>query len=118
VIDSFFQALALQLFSDLWLYIPSENARDAQSKYSVQKTITKTLTGNSKHKRITRFYQCQCGVDHTTGRFAARTRQVPWRNVGCLSWIKLVTLHDSEDGIYYVFERNLTTKSAYMHLNR
>lgn len=114
-INLFVQAQALQLFSELWLYIPSENACDAQSKYSVQKTMSKVITGNSKHKRATWFYQCQCGVDHKTGRFAVRLRQVPWRNVSCLSWIKLITFM-TQKMVFIMFWSEISLKKAHPSL--
>ncbi|KAF8176180.1 hypothetical protein K438DRAFT_1770710 [Mycena galopus ATCC 62051] len=47
--------------------------------------------------------ECQCGVDHTQGRFVKKgldsTRQIPWPNIGCLAFIKIITLHDmQQDG--------------------
>ncbi|KAJ7799023.1 hypothetical protein B0H14DRAFT_3886261 [Mycena olivaceomarginata] len=77
-------------------------SRDVQSKFAILRTSANVLTGAKvpvkRYKRITRFLQCQCGVDHTTGRFAkkgsAATRQIPWPDVGCLVFIKIVSLHD------------------------
>ena len=93
----------MELFSHLQLYIPNQNdgERDVQSKFSIQKTDSKALggKGNTRWKRCTRTFQCQCGVDHTTGRFAGKARQIPWKNVGCLSWVKVVTTHDEINGI-------------------
>ncbi|KAF8880970.1 hypothetical protein BD779DRAFT_1675634 [Infundibulicybe gibba] len=99
------QQQALVLFSNLGLYIPDRDDRDVQSKLSVQRTNSKFVGGKSSErrwKRYTRIYQCQCGIDHTIGRRAAKenNRQVPWKNVSCWCWIKLVTTHDehhSED---------------------
>ena len=99
--------MALELFSKLQLYAPNSNdedrERDVQCKYSIQKTDSNVLASkNSKesprYKRFTRFFQCQCGIDHTAGRLAGKKRQIPWKNVGCLSWVKLVTTHDENNG--------------------
>src|ERR1700678_3014719 len=96
---------ALELYSRLQLYIPNQDnkERDVQAKYSIQRTDSNVLTSNGgRWKRFIRVYQCQCGVDHTTGRFAAEKRQVPWKNVGCMSWIKLTTTHDTQRSIYFL----------------
>jgi hypothetical protein len=82
-------------------------SRDVQSKFAILRTSANVLTGAKvpvkRYKRITRFLQCQCGVDHTTGRFAkkgsAATRQIPWPDVGCLVFIKIVSLHDLQRGM-------------------
>ena len=89
---------ALQLFAVLKLYLPTCDDRDAQYKYAIQKSDAKKIGKNHTWKRVTRFYQCQCGIDNTAGRFASKARQIPWRNVGCMSWIKLITTHLNDDG--------------------
>lgn len=93
---------ALELYSELKLYIPSEDERDVQSKYSIQKGIGKPFGaksgGTAPWKRWTRFFQCQCGVDNTEGQNPSKKRQMPWKNVGCLSWIKLITTHNNDNG--------------------
>jgi hypothetical protein len=80
---------------------------DVQSKFTILRTSANVLTGAKvpvkRYKRITRFLQCQCGVDHATGRFAKKgstaTRQIPWPDVGCLVFIKIVSLHDLQHSI-------------------
>lgn len=89
---------ALQLFAELKLYVPTHDDRDVQYKFAIQKSDTKKIGKNQAWKRVTRFYQCQCGIDNTAGRFASKERQIPWRNVGCMSWIKLTTTHINDDG--------------------
>jgi hypothetical protein len=93
---------ALELFAHLKLYMPTHEDRDVQLKYTIQKTDSKTIggKGGKPHpwKRVTRFFQCQCGIDNTAGRWASKQRQIPWRNVGCMSWIKLVTTHINAEG--------------------
>ena len=100
---------ALELFAHLKLYIPhpEEEERDIQAKFSIQKTTSNVISGRSpnskgRYRRSTRIYQCQCGVDHTAGRHASKKRQIPWENVDCLSWIKLTTVHDEQNGISHV----------------
>jgi hypothetical protein len=92
------------LYATLHLYIPSQDERDVQAKFSIQKTSSKAIGGlggkaeKPLWKRWTRHFQCQCGVDNEEGRLASKKRQIPWKNVGCLSWIKLVTTHSETDG--------------------
>ena len=88
---------ALQLFAHLSLYLPSQEDRDVQNKYAIQKTDAKTIGG--KWKRITHYFQCQCCIDNTTGRFASKERQILWKNVGCMSWVKLLTTHVAGEGL-------------------
>ncbi|KAF8054956.1 hypothetical protein FPV67DRAFT_1568228 [Lyophyllum atratum] len=106
------QQRALELFSKLQLYIPTQDERDVQSKFSIQKTDRKYRNprgtkDKNRWRRHTRIYQCQCGVDHTAGRRAAKdnNRQTPWKNVGCWCWIRLVTTHDERsDGVFAINE--------------
>ncbi|PBK70253.1 hypothetical protein ARMSODRAFT_1036416, partial [Armillaria solidipes] len=98
----------MNLIGHLDLYIPTHNERDVQNKYSIIRTDSKFRASkkskskapsddeDKRWKRYERVYQCQCGVDHTQGRFAAseNKRQIPWKNVGCLSYIRLITMHD------------------------
>lgn len=88
----------------LELYIPSpkkKQERDVQSKLAIQKSSKNELK-NTCHERVTRFFQCQCGLDNHVGCEGrqSKERQIPWKNVGCLMWIKLVTLHDAKGLIF------------------
>ena len=85
------------------VHIPNEIDRDIRSKYSIRHTSSslvhmKTVTfvkGQLKGrelKRYVRFYQCLCGSDSSPDR-----RLIPWKDVGCFSWIRLVTTHDEND---------------------
>jgi hypothetical protein len=81
--------------------LPSQGDRDVQNKYAIQKTDAKTISG--KWRRITRYFQCQYGIDNTTGRLASKERQIPWKNVGCMSWVKLLTTHVAGEGLALTF---------------
>lgn len=96
-IKTVFSAAAMNLIGCLNLYIPTHNKHDMQNKYSIIQTDSKFHTSKkskSKNsskdedkwwKRFEHVYQCQCGVDHMQGRFAASENKcrIPWRNVGC-----------------------------------
>ncbi|KAF6743082.1 hypothetical protein DFP72DRAFT_1080829 [Ephemerocybe angulata] len=90
------QNRAFQLFTQLGVHIPADSERDVQSKMSIQKSDKKSL--QNEKTRATRHIQCQCGTDNTAGRHASKKRQMPWKNVGCLVWVKLVTVHEPEHG--------------------
>ena len=92
-------AEAYKLVGLLDLHIPSSTLdRNVQSKYTIVTSQPKPFA-KKPYKRVIRFYQCQCGVDHAFGRHVAKKRQVPWADVGCLSWIRLITLHDKSNGV-------------------
>ncbi|RXW16666.1 hypothetical protein EST38_g9180, partial [Candolleomyces aberdarensis] len=97
------EARALELFSFLQLHIPQSKNElcSVQSKLAIQKTDSVDVNIKNETQapweRFTRYYQCQCGISHQTGRFAAEKRQIPWEDVGCPFWIKLVTVHERRD---------------------
>ena len=98
---------ALELIAHLKLYIPhpGEEECDIQANFSIQKTTSNTISGRAPsskghYRQSTHIYQCQCGVDHTSGRHASKNRQIPWQNVDCLNWIKLTTVHDEQNSIF------------------
>ena len=84
------------------VHIPNEIDRDICSKYSIRHTSSslvhmKTVTfvkgqKGRELKRYVRFYQCLCGSDSSPDQ-----RLIPWKDVGCFSWIRLVTTHDEND---------------------
>ena len=99
----------MKLMSDLCLYIPGHGERDVQSKLTVIWSNSNFRNGRGskypkkRYMRWDRLYQCQCGADHASGHNAAKEkRQIPWKNVGCLCWVKLVTLHDIQNSMYHL----------------
>ena len=96
------------------VHIPNEIDRDIRSKYSIRHTSSslvhmKTVTfvkgqKGRELKRYVRFYQCLCGSDSSPDR-----RLIPWKDVGCFSWIRLVMTHDENDP---------SGETQYMHGNR
>jgi hypothetical protein len=89
--DSVVSDQALELFSDLELYIPGRDERDVQTKLAIQKTKSSFVIGKGpgkekeRWKRWTRTYQCQCGIDHTTGRRTAEKKADPLEKCGLLN---------------------------------
>ena len=80
-------------------YIPNEIDWDICSKCSIQHMSSslvhmKAINGQKGHelKRYVRFFQCLCGSDSSPDR-----RLIPWKDVSCFSWIRLVTTHDEND---------------------
>ncbi|KAF9552532.1 hypothetical protein CPC08DRAFT_646787 [Agrocybe pediades] len=70
---------------------------------AIQRSLGNYFNGksaNSKHRyrRFTRIYQCQGGIDNECGRHSSKKRQIPWKNVDCLCWIRLITVHDENNG--------------------
>jgi hypothetical protein len=49
-----------------------------------------------------------------TGRHTSKPRQIPWKNVDCLSWIKLTTVHDEQNGIFNLLKPYLPLKNAHI----
>ncbi|KAH6891958.1 hypothetical protein BKA70DRAFT_1119330, partial [Coprinopsis sp. MPI-PUGE-AT-0042] len=94
---------AFSLFSSLGLYMPSSDdyPRDVRSKLVIVKTDTVAIsqkTSESQWVRQTRWFQCQAGVDNESGRLASEKRLMAWSNVGCLYWVKLMTVHENKNG--------------------
>ncbi|TFK60149.1 hypothetical protein BDN72DRAFT_779776, partial [Pluteus cervinus] len=88
---------AHEIIAQLEVHIPDVEEREIQSKWAIQKTSTKTR-GKGKNppwRRTTRIYQCQCGINHTTGSRPAKeaNRKIPWKFVGCPAWLEITTLH-------------------------
>ncbi|KIL54860.1 hypothetical protein M378DRAFT_18475 [Amanita muscaria Koide BX008] len=94
------QNRAYHMLTTQGLHIPNEIDRDIRSKYSIwhtsssivhMKTFAKGQKGREL-KRYVRCYQCLCGTDSSQDR-----RLIPWKDVSCFSWIRLVTTHDEND---------------------
>jgi len=102
------------LYATLHLYIPSQDERDVQAKFSIQKTSSKAIGGlrgkveKPAWKCWTWHFQCQCGIGNREGRLASKRHQIPWKNVSCLSWIKLVTTHSETDSYSLSFFNGIT----------
>ncbi|KAF8168414.1 hypothetical protein B0H34DRAFT_779746 [Crassisporium funariophilum] len=93
------QEHGMELFSTLQLYIPHQNNEDERDVQDSKPLKARSAKEKGRYKRYTQTFHCQCGMDHTTGRFAGKKCQIPWKDVGCLCWIKLVTVHDENHGI-------------------
>lgn len=90
---------AFALLTTLGLHVPNFILRDVQSKFVILDTSSRVVTGPKDgpkipHKRITRLYQCSCGLDNTEGRLAGKTRENPWKNVSCSCWARVVITVD------------------------
>lgn len=97
----------MKLMAELHLYIPGHGQCDMQSKLAVVWSNSNFCNGHGNQypkkqfKGWDRIFQCHCGADHMAGCNAAKEKhQIPWKNIGCLCWVKLVMLHDTEKGIY------------------
>ncbi|KAJ7144005.1 hypothetical protein C8R44DRAFT_915867 [Mycena epipterygia] len=93
-------AHAFQVFTDFSLHLPAEVDRDARSKLVIITSSSKPVKSKDKTVQYSRYraiYQCLCGSDHQQGRHASKTREIPWRNVGCGFWLRLTSTHDEHD---------------------
>ncbi|PBK80706.1 hypothetical protein ARMGADRAFT_1039860 [Armillaria gallica] len=97
------QAAAMLLLANLDLYIPTENERNIQSSSAPQKFPNQNKEQRVKMRRSTGSGQSA----YINGRFAAAEGkwQIPWENVGCLSYAH--TLYD--DGNKARFELVIST---------
>jgi hypothetical protein len=91
------------MLTALNLHVPNDIDREIQSKMSIRHSDAKPVKpkkgsiGDKEsrvYKRWTRLYQCLCG---TKGDAAIRPRGIPWGNIGCFVWVRLVTTHDETD---------------------
>lgn len=85
---------AFELFNQLGLHIPGVYSRDVASKWSIRQSSSRKLQKGSFYQ-VTYIFQCICGCDHTTGPVPTAKRQMPYDNVGCNAFIKLVVTFDS-----------------------
>ncbi|KAJ8085883.1 hypothetical protein PM082_004702 [Marasmius tenuissimus] len=113
----------MELFSELNLYIPSQNQCEVNAKLACAESKPHELTNSKvsvlccrehaqyepikeRYNHREYLFQCQAGVDHTRGRNAAKTgkRNIPWANIDCTCWIKVVVTFDTqaEDASYFI----------------
>ncbi|KAG2063595.1 hypothetical protein BDR04DRAFT_1163528 [Suillus decipiens] len=94
------QCTAYKLLGSIGLYIPDELFCDVHSKYALSSTDRKPVKAkisSAIYTRCTRIYQCLRGTDHRAGKRPSKDRYIGWEDVGCVSWIKLVSMHDETD---------------------
>ena len=91
------------MLSNLGLHIPDELPRDAQSKLVIKMSDSNRIGQAKKYMRWTRLYQCQCGTANNVGRHASKKRYMPWQNVKCSMFARVVSTHD---------ERNVTSNAV------
>ncbi|KAJ6557769.1 hypothetical protein B0H19DRAFT_945764 [Mycena capillaripes] len=93
------------------MHIPTEIKRDVRSKLVIVHSDHNSVNWyNSTRKKTdpsnsTKFelwhgaYQCTAGSDNTTGHHTGNHRDMPWKDVGCMFWVKLIsTHHGKKDG--------------------
>lgn len=85
---------AFELFNQLGLHIPGVYLRDVATKWSIRHSSSRKLQNGSFY-RFTYIFQCICGCDHTAGPVTTAKRQMPYDDVGCNAYIKLVVTFDS-----------------------
>ncbi|KAL6301041.1 hypothetical protein BKA93DRAFT_752298 [Sparassis latifolia] len=93
------QNKAFFLLAELGVHIPDEIPRKVQSKFVIRhndQDIIKSRDGSKAYQGQNRLYQCSCGMDNTTGWHPSTRRDIPWANVGCLAWLRLITTYDQE----------------------
>ncbi|KAJ7149105.1 hypothetical protein C8R46DRAFT_916478, partial [Mycena filopes] len=96
ILNGSFADRAFQAFSDFSLHLPNEIDRDARSKLVIVTSTKDTVNSVDKSRKFTRYraiYQCQCGIDHTSGRLASKKREIAWENVDCGCWFRITTTH-------------------------
>ncbi|KAG1765864.1 hypothetical protein EV702DRAFT_1050858 [Suillus placidus] len=106
------QDLAFQLLDCLHVHIPTLLQRDVRSKLAIHNTDTKVLKSKGPHgkiqpsaySRVTCLLQCSCGTDHTAGTNGSKLQEIPWKNVGCLVWVKVIATHFTSDNSLVVIE--------------
>ncbi|KAF9459550.1 hypothetical protein BDZ94DRAFT_1005111 [Collybia nuda] len=70
------------MFTQQGLHMPNEIERNLTIKGGQGRIL----------KRWVWFYQCLCGSD-TQGQ----QHLIPWKNINCCSWVRVVTTHDESD---------------------
>jgi hypothetical protein len=94
----YFSDSAFHLLHDLNLHLGgSELPRDVRSKMSIVYSDSGRIGPNKKYTRWTRLYQCLCGTNHEAGRYASKKRLMPWKNVKCSMYARVISTHDTSD---------------------
>ncbi|EJF55564.1 hypothetical protein DICSQDRAFT_73485, partial [Dichomitus squalens LYAD-421 SS1] len=86
---------ALDFFDNLGLHLPSIYNRDVSSKWSIRFSKAVPLT-TSGYIRTTYIFQCICGSDHAAGARVTKKRQMPWDNLGCNAFVRVVATFDAQ----------------------
>ncbi|KAM6494944.1 hypothetical protein JOM56_009567, partial [Amanita muscaria] len=87
---------AFQLLSDLNLHLGINDVpRDARSKMSIVYSDSGHVGPNKKYMCWTRLYQCLCGTNHEEGHYPSKKRLMPWKNIKCSMYARVVSTHDS-----------------------
>lgn len=111
-------AAALDLISALGLHIPEVYARDVASKWSIRNSKSSSLGQGGKYRRFTWIFQCICGSDHTVGPNPTVSRQMPFENVGCNAFTKLVVTFEVTSGKFPILNVEHALNSIRTQLNR
>ena len=91
---------AVEKLHCLSLHIPrvADHAHQANSKWSCRNSDEKPLkTRPHQLFRCTYVFQCICGSDHAQARHKTKKRQMPYQNIGCLAFAKLVGTFDGDE---------------------
>ena len=88
---------AFKLLTDLALHLPDELPRDVRSKLAIKTSDSKHIGPDKKYTRWTRLYQCLCGTDNERGHHASKRRHIPWENVKCSMYARVISTHDERD---------------------
>ncbi|KAG2149230.1 hypothetical protein DEU56DRAFT_924695 [Suillus clintonianus] len=104
--------LKAKLLDRLHVHIPTLLHRDVQLKLAICNTDTKVLNSKGPHgklqpsvySRVTCLLQCSCGTDHTAGTNGSKLREIPWKDVGCLVWVKVIATHFTSDSSLAIIE--------------
>ncbi|KAJ8096174.1 hypothetical protein PM082_000082 [Marasmius tenuissimus] len=89
------QDRAMTQYSDLNLYLPSKNERVVNAKLTCVDSKIHPLM-NKRYNRRELLFQCQAGMDNTQGHNPSKKREIPWKDVDCTCWIRVLVTFDIE----------------------
>ena len=85
---------AFQILARLQLHLPGVFPWDVHSKLSIHysDSIKKVKARNN----VLPFHQCVCGSSGSS-----ECQLMSWKDVRCITWVKLITTHEDKDGEYF-----------------
>ncbi|PCH35933.1 hypothetical protein WOLCODRAFT_20228 [Wolfiporia cocos MD-104 SS10] len=91
------QNQAYELLAELEVHVPDEIPWKVQSKFTIRDLLhdeIKSKDGTQIYQQQNHLYQCSCRTDNKAGQHPSNRHDIPWRDVGCCAWLRVITTFD------------------------